>query len=475
MKRKPTAMKNAKNILTILFLVLGTGLVMAQDGEKLFKAKCNTCHALGKNSTGPNLKGVKQKWEDAGEGDLIYEWVKNPQTLIASGKSQTALATKEYSPTDMTPQAVSNEEIDAILSFVDSWEPAAETPKAADGSSAATAVKIVPNYKKNLTMFYYLAALLLVQMIGIFVLGGSLTSIVKIELTRKKNEISNTIKMIAVTVGMFSLMTLTNNANALSFMQPGEVGEEALPWLLVEDSDIFFMIVVNVFALGVLLYMRRSFMEMLRTIRPEMVEQKSVRRKKKVNKVLTDAVPIEEEHTILMHHEYDGIRELDNNLPPWWVWGFYFTIGFAIVYIFNYHILKTSDLQIEAYNKDVKKAEIEVKAYLDKMAMNVDENTATLLTDSKDLSAGKAIFEANCISCHLINGAGEIGPNLTDKNWIYGYDIKDLFKTIKNGTSKGMPEHNSKLNPVQIQQVASYVLSLPPVKGKAPDGDIIKE
>ncbi len=466
-------MKNAKNILTILFLVLGTGLVMAQDGEQLFKAKCNTCHALGKNSTGPNLKGVKQKWEDAGEGEMLYEWVKNSTELIASGKSQQALAIKDYSPTAMTPQAVSNEEIDAILSFVDSWEPAAEAPKTADGST--TEVKVVPNYKKNLTMFYYLAILLVVQIIGIFVLGGSLTSIVKIELLRKKNEASNAAKMIAITIGMFSLMTLTNSAHALSFMAPGAAGEEALPWLLVEDSDIFFMIVVNVFALGVLLYMRRSFMEMLHTIRPEIVEQKKARRKKKVNSVLTDAVPIEEEHTILMHHEYDGIRELDNNLPPWWVWGFYFTIGFAIVYIFNYHILKTSDLQIEAYNKDVKQAEIEVKAYLDKMAMNVDENTATLLTDSKDISAGKAIFEANCVSCHKPDGSGEIGPNLTDKNWIYGYDIKDLFKTIKNGTSKGMPEHNSKLNPVQIQQVASFVLTLPPVSGKAPDGDIIKE
>ncbi len=474
MKRKSTAMKNAKNILMVLLITLSAGLVNAQDGEGLFKSKCNTCHALGKNSTGPNLKGVKQKWEDAGEGEMLYEWVKNPQTLIASGNSQQALAIKEYSPTDMTPQAVTNEEIDAILSFVDGWEPAAETQaKSADGALSPE-VTYVPNYDRNLTMFYFLSILLIIQVIGIFVLGGSLTSIVKLELNKKRNG-SDVVKMIAVVVGMFSLIAMSNTASALSFMQPGDAGEEALPWLLVEDSDIFFMILVNIFALGILLYMRRSFMEMLRTIRPEMVVQRSLRRKKTVNKVLTDAVPIEEEHTILMHHEYDGIRELDNNLPPWWLWGFYFTIGFAIVYIFNYHILKTSDLQIEAYNKDMKKADIEVAAYLEKMAMNVDENTATLLTESKDLSAGKAIFEANCVSCHLANGSGEIGPNLTDKYWIYGFDIKDIFKTVKNGTSKGMPEHNSKLNPVQIQQVSSYVLSLPEAAGKAPDGEIIRE
>lgn len=170
MKRKSTAMKNAKNILIVLLITLSAGLVNAQDGEGLFKSKCNTCHALGKNSTGPNLKGVKQKWEDAGEGEMLYEWVKNPQTLIASGNSQQALAIKEYSPTDMTPQAVTNEEIDAILSFVDSWEPAAETPaKSADGALSPE-VTYVPNYNRNLTMFYFLSLLLIIQVIGILCL-----------------------------------------------------------------------------------------------------------------------------------------------------------------------------------------------------------------------------------------------------------------------------------------------------------------
>jgi cytochrome c oxidase cbb3-type subunit III len=297
---------------------------------------------------------------------------------------------------------------------------------------------------------------------------------VKIELMKHKKG-NDVVKTIALIAGVFSLIAMGNSANALTLLEAGDAAGEALPWLLVEDSDIFFMIIVNVFALGILLYMRRSFMEMLRAIRPEVVKQQKAARKSTVNKVLTDAVPIEEEHTILMSHEYDGIRELDNNLPPWWVWGFYFTIGFAIVYMLNYHVFNTGDLQIAAYNKEMKQAEKDVAAYLDKMAMNVDENTATLMTDSKDLSAGKTIFETNCASCHLVSGAGEIGPNLTDKYWVYGYDVKDLFKTVKNGTSKGMPEHNSKLNPIQIQQVSSYVLSLPEVKGKDAEGEIIEK
>lgn len=466
-------MKNANRILVVLFFTFGIGLGFAQDGEGLFKAKCNTCHALGKNSTGPDLKGMKQKWADSGEGEMIYEWVKNPQTLIASGKSQNALRAKEFSPTDMPPQVVSNEEIDAILAFVDAWVPEVVLEKT-DGGEKKTEVVYVPNYKKNLNLFYFLATLLIIQVIAIFVLGGSLTSIVKLELMKLKKG-GDVVKAIALIAGVFSLIAMGNTVSALHLVQPGEAGEEALPWLVVEDSDIFFMVIVNVFALGILLYMRRSFMEMLRAIRPEVEKQRSLRRKTTVNKVLTDAVPIEEEHTILMHHEYDGIRELDNNLPPWWLWGFYFTIGFSIVYLLNYHVLGTSDLQIEAYNKEVKQAEKDVAAYLDKMAMNVDENTATLLTENKDLSAGKTIFEANCASCHLANGAGEIGPNLTDKNWIYGYDVKDLFKTVKNGTSKGMPEHNSKLNPIQIQQVSSYVLSMPEVKGKDAEGGIVEK
>jgi cytochrome c oxidase cbb3-type subunit 3 len=191
--------------------------------------------------------------------------------------------------------------------------------------------------------------------------------------------------------------------------------------------------------------------------------------------VLTDAVPIDQEHTILLEHEYDGIQELDNNLPPWWVWGFYATIVFSFIYFLNYHILGVSDLQIKAYDKDVKVAQKEITAYLNKMAMNVDETNATLLTASSDLSTGASLFAANCVACHKSNGEGEIGPNLTDKTWIYGYDIKDVFKTIKYGTTNGMPEHSSKFNPIQIQQVASFVLSLPEKEGLAPSGTIIEK
>jgi cytochrome c oxidase cbb3-type subunit 3 len=463
-------MKYAKQLVILIALTLSSSAI-AQDGEGLFKSKCNTCHALGKNSTGPNLKGVKAKWEEAGEGDLIYDWVKNPQTLISSGNSTMAMKAKDFSPTDMTPQPVSNEEIDAILDFVDNWvEPEMTGDPPAPGEKA---VMIVPNYDRNLTMFYFLAALLIVQVGGILVLGNSLTSIVKIELMKQKKG-NGSAKIILALAGMFGLMAAGNSSYALTFIDAGTT-TEATPWLLVEDSDIYFMVALNALTTGILLYMRRSFMEMMRAIRPEAVKARSLRRKKTVNKILTDVVPIEEEHTILMHHEYDGIKELDNNLPPWWVWGFYFTIGFALIYLVNYHVLGTGDLQYAEYDKEMAQAKKEVSAYLDKMAMNVDENTATLMTESKDLSAGKTLYDVNCVTCHNPDGEGNVGPNLTDKNWIYGYDIKEVFKTVKNGTPKGMPDHKSKMNPVQIQQVSSYVLSLPEKKGKTAEGDIVEK
>jgi cytochrome c oxidase cbb3-type subunit 3 len=109
------------------------------------------------------------------------------------------------------------------------------------------------------------------------------------------------------------------------------------------------------------------------------------------------------------------------------------------------------------------------------MAMNVDETSATVMTEKSDISAGKALFEINCIACHNPKGEGNIGPNLTDDFWIYSPDVKDIFKLVKLGNANGMPEHASKLNPIQIQQVASFVLSLPYTKGKEPQGKEFKK
>ena len=468
----------------LIGITFGTITTQAQDGQALFKSKCNTCHLLDKASTGPMLKGVKQKWTDAGEAEMLYQWVQNSTGLIGTGKSKMANEIKGFSPMEMPAQQVTNEEIDAILSYVDNppAAPVTVTTTTTD-TSVPVEVKMKPNYKENLSTFYLLIGTIAGMLITIIVLSQSILNLVKSDyfknrLAAKKDKednggLTSTALSLLLIVGA---IMLSNSSFALTFSAPGE-STEPTPWLKVENSDIYFLVVINIILLGIIVYLKSMFNKLVALVKTEKQKEKEVVAAplKKINQVLTDVVPIEEEHKILLDHEYDGIRELDNNLPPWWVWGFFATIVFAIIYLFNYHIFETGDLQYKAYEKEMKKADAEVKAYLSKMAMNVDETNVTLLTEGGEIAKGKALFDANCVACHNSKGEGNIGPNLTDKNWIYGFDIKEVFKTIKLGTANGMPEHNSKFNPIQLQQVASYVLNLPETKGKAPQGEILEK
>ncbi|MFM6935467.1 MAG: cbb3-type cytochrome c oxidase N-terminal domain-containing protein [Flavobacteriales bacterium] len=462
--------------VALLISLFAQEKLYAVDGGQLFKSRCNMCHMVDKNSTGPKLQGAKQKWMDAGEGDMIYEWVNNSSALIASGKSARAKEISGFSPTAMPPQAVSKEEIDAILTFVDA-PPVVATKTPSDSTATAATTAAPTDYVGNLSIFNWMIFLMVILIIIIIVLAGSIMTFVRSDYFKSKvAEMGNQSKLLLIIITTGSLF-MSNQSYALNFMEAGEA-EKGMPWLQVENTDLYALLVVNIILLIVVLYLRHLFNQMVAMVRPkkEVVEAPVTETFKKVNAILTDAVPIEEEHTILMEHEYDGIRELDNNLPPWWVWGFFATIVFAFIYIINYHVLGVSDLQEKAYNKEMAKADKEIAAYRAKMAMDVDETNATLMTDPSDLAAGKTTFGVNCVTCHKADGSGDVGPNLTDKNWIYGYDIKDVFATIKLGRPNGMPTHDALLNPIQIQQVASYVLSLKEVaNGKPAQGDIIEK
>ena len=464
------------NWIITTVLISTTFVLNAQDGEKLFKSKCATCHALDRESTGPMLQGAKAKWEAAGELEYLYEWVQNSTELINSGKSSMAIAVKDFNPTAMSPQQVTPEEVDAILAYVDSWEAPPPTT-GGDPKDTKTEVVTVPDYDQNLDLFYALLAVTIILLIAIIIMAGTVTRFVKSDFFKEKLKNKDQIVKTLILFVLFAGFTATNTF-ALEFNGPGEAAED-MPWLMIENRDLYALLAIDLILVGVLFYLRRMFTTFLQMTKKQEEIQTAAEESevlKKVNQILTDVVPIEEEHKILMDHEYDGIRELDNNLPPWWVWGFYFTIGFAVVYLLNYHVFGTSDLQIEAYNKEMKRADAEVQAYLKKQAMNVTEDNVTILDDPSALSAGKTIFKDNCVLCHSENGEGIAGsgPNLTDKSWIYGYDIKDVFTTIKYGRPGGMPEHETKLNPIQLQQVSSYVLQLPEKKGVEPKGDIIE-
>lgn len=197
---------------------------------------------------------------------------------------------------------------------------------------------------------------------------------------------------------------------------------------------------------------------------------------KNIMQLLTKTVPVEEEKQLLMDHDYDGIKELDNNLPPWWVYLFYACIVFAVVYLVRFEIMGAPDQETELKN-EMAQAKIEVAEYMKTAPDLMDENSVTLLTDPADLDKGKAIFATNCVACHRADAGGQIGPNLTDDQWILGGGIKNIFHTLNNGgrDGKGMISWKGTLKPKEMQAVASYVISLKgsnPKDPKAPEGEI---
>jgi cytochrome c oxidase cbb3-type subunit 3 len=195
-------------------------------------------------------------------------------------------------------------------------------------------------------------------------------------------------------------------------------------------------------------------------------------------KWMTRAVPLEKEADILLDHDYDGIRELDNALPPWWKYGFYFTLVIGVLYIMNYHVLGIGMNPEQEYAAQMDEGKRVEEAYKAKTKNLVDENNVTM-ADAAGIAEGKKVFQTTCFACHGKDGEGGIGPNLTDDYWIHGGSMNDIYKTIKLGyPEKGMQSWQSMFNPVQIKELTSFVKSLKgtkPANPKAPQGDLFKE
>lgn len=185
--------------------------------------------------------------------------------------------------------------------------------------------------------------------------------------------------------------------------------------------------------------------------------------------------PLAAEKDIELDHDYDGIKELNNPIPPWFNVLFYGTIIFAIFYLIIYHVTYMAPLQGKEYENELAQAEVQKQEYLKKAGNLIDENSVTLLSDKTKLEAGATTFIARCAACHGEKGEGKVGPNLTDEFWIHGGGIKNVFKTIKYGVpAKGMVSWQNTLNAAQIQEVASYVLTLQgtnPPGAKEPQGE----
>lgn len=197
---------------------------------------------------------------------------------------------------------------------------------------------------------------------------------------------------------------------------------------------------------------------------------------KKLMNALTKSKSIEEEGELLMDHDYDGIKELDNVLPPWWTSLFYGCIIFAIGYMAYYHVFG-GETQAEEYERKNSEALAAIEEWKKTATDLVDADNVVALTEAADLSAGQAIYMEKCAVCHLADGGGSIGPNLTDNYWILGGGIKEIFHTVSEGgrEGKGMIPWKTDLKPLQIQQVSSYILTLvgtTPAVGKEPEGEL---
>ena len=199
----------------------------------------------------------------------------------------------------------------------------------------------------------------------------------------------------------------------------------------------------------------------------------------------------------LLNHDYDGIREYDNDLPPWWLWLFYVTIAIAVVYVFHYHILKTGDINagtlkaqtisdglMHSYQSpwqgaapmaQAGTAPAAAAAGQAKAPAPAKEEKIPRITDPARLDHGAQVFAKNCVPCHGDKGQGIIGPNLTDEYWLHGGTMTDVVHTITYGVpAKGMIPWGGTLSRDDILDVAGFILErlqgTHPPNAKPPQG-----
>lgn len=336
-----------------------------------------------------------------------------------------------------------------------------------------------------------LAITLLSIMILLLIVIGILANIVigaaEVKLQKRKAEKAKGLSTALLLIMLLIAPSLIAQ-DATSTTEASQKAAKAIGGL--DASTFYIMVAVLFIELGIIIALLINIKFLLRKEKERTAivtkEEAIITAEEKANKLswwdkVNKLRPVSQEAELDLGHEYDGIRELNNRLPPWWLYGFYATILFAGIYLWRFHVSHNGPSSKQEYESAVARAEIKVQEYLKKKGEAVDENTVTLLTSADDLAAGKAIFTdpSKCPACHTAEGGGNaVGPNLTDEYWLYGGSVKNIFKTIKYGTSKGMRSWKDDLSAKQIAQVTSYVLSLKgtkPANPREPQGELYKE
>lgn len=327
-------------------------------------------------------------------------------------------------------------------------------------------------------MLIGLVSMVLVLLFAILILGNTLRQlsfVYREKMREKRSDASTGTKALLVLLGasLLSSSVIAQEATSAAAVSPYING-----MLKTEFYTLATIIILELLIIVSLIFMIKTMVRVI-SKKPELAAtaQKIVKKVPFWDK-FNAAVAIEKEEDILLDHDYDGIQELDNSLPPWWKYGFYLTIVVGVIYLWYYHAGSGLN-QEQEYVQSVERANKEIAKYLANAADNVDENSVVML-DAAGIAAGADMFSTTCAACHATDGGGNsIGPNLTDKYWLHGGSLKDIFKSIKYGwKDKGMQSWQNTYSPKQIAQIASYVKSLQgttPAAPKDPQGELYEE
>jgi len=287
-----------------------------------------------------------------------------------------------------------------------------------------------------------------------------------------KKYVQSTAYILSLFIALYAL-----HVAIVSYENPFDIYENPLVWIIL--IGIIFMVVIKEILNVVALEKTEQLQHEKEGIDPATIDNYAWF--KKLMKKWTKSKDIEEEGEIILDHNYDGIKELDNSLPPWWLYLFYATILFGVVYLVRFHIVGDYDQESE-YIQEVEIAQRAIDKYNEKAPKTdvFDMSALAVLTDEASLNRGKALYNLNCVSCHKKDGGGGIGPNLTDEYWVLGGGIKNVFNTISNGgrPGKGMVPWSKQYKLKEIQKIASYVMTLQgtsPAEPKQAEGDLWEE
>ncbi len=310
-------------------------------------------------------------------------------------------------------------------------------------------------------LWWMIIGVMAVLLVAVMLLGNVLVNVAKAVAAQSKA---------ATVVALLLITSVAFGQNAAPAAAPAT--ESAFgDWNLVMAAVVLIALLTSVI---ILLFRIRRMLSALVPADSKAAEEKVI---PQFLDNFNASVSIEKEKDILLDHNYDGIKELDNNLPPWWKYSFYISIVWAIAYLVYYHI-GSGPSSHDEFVAEMEKGKAEVAAYIKAHPAKVDENSVTM-ADAAGIAEGKTIYTTNCKPCHGENGEGVVGPNLTDDYWIHGGSMSEVFKSVKYGwPAKGMKSWEADLKPEEIKNVVSYIKSIRgtnPANAKVAEGTLYVE